>query len=65
MIYRDPPSSAKYQCALQLRGPSHDFLFLFLFSMEGGLEVAAAVEGAVLKINIRFTKYLIVKNAAL
>ena len=42
MTYPDPPSPAKYQCALQIRGPGQDFLFLSLSSfsldrMEGVL----------------------------
>jgi hypothetical protein len=29
-MYPDPPSPAKYQCALQLTGPEQNFLFLSL-----------------------------------
>jgi hypothetical protein len=42
VTYREAPSPDKYQCALQIRGPGQDFLFLSLSSfsldrMEGVL----------------------------
>ncbi len=45
MTYPDPPSTAKYQCVLELRGPGRDFhcLSLSYFSLVVGKGVYNAV----------------------